>query len=224
MPSGLPACAAVERVTELQRLQLPGHPAGTAHVQVSPTSPCSAARLRSGRRTRSRWRSPGGSGGPSWAVRALRTPRPARGFPAALRGLPTGAAAVRERAEGPRPLLGAGPPAGPRPRRVRQGPVGPGGALAGASVCPLGKALPLSPVHCGWKELLRLGWVRGVWSRFLHHQRGRAGFVTSCVSPRAWDCSSGGCPGIPSVSGYFLSKRTKGLYRQEELKRGSEEI
>lgn len=163
-------------------------------------------------------------GGPSRAVRALRTPRPARGFPAALRGPPRGAAAVRERAEGPRPLLGAGPPAGPRPRRVRQGPVGPGGALAGASVCPLGKALPLSPVHCGWKELLRLGWVRGVLSRFLHHQRGRAGFVTSCVSPRAWDCSCGGCPGIPSVSGYFLSKRTKGLYGQEELKRGSEEI
>lgn len=48
-----------------------------------------------------------------------------------------------------------GPAAGPRPQRVRRGPVGPGGALAGAAIWPLVRALLLSCVHCGWKELLR---------------------------------------------------------------------
>lgn len=64
---------------------------------------------RSRRPTRWRWRLPGGSGGPARAVRAMRRSRPARRFPARCGAPPTGAAAVRECAEGSRPLLGSGP-------------------------------------------------------------------------------------------------------------------
>lgn len=211
-----PPCA-----SDVRRLQLPGHAAGTAHVQVPPPSSSSAAQLPSGRRTRSRWRSPGGSGGPSRAVRALRPPRPARQFPAALRGSAGGSG----RGLGARLGVAASP--AQRARRPGRGRKECGGGRAGLGEPWRERMLGSWSGLCffcvfpagGRSSSVSVGSV-GFCQGFFTVREGERSLLRVVVSRRAWECSSGDCPGIPSFSEYFLSKCIKGLRRQEELKKG----